>query len=122
MPASRPESLFPFVFRGSEFDIPVALILSVSLLLISPVIVRILGQAGWVSTQGMLPINGVEIAVWIVMAISAGIPPWHEGPKTGLRCGGSCGHLVEHMVNNAWRMDIVADRPVIGNDAVTENR
>lgn len=55
------------------WDIPIALILSAVLLLGSPVIVRILGQGGWDSTEGILPNNGVEIAVWIVMAISAGI-------------------------------------------------
>ncbi|HEY6303448.1 MAG TPA: CPBP family intramembrane glutamic endopeptidase [Terriglobales bacterium] len=59
--------------RSLLWDIPVALILSAVLVLISPVIVRILGQTGWVSTQGMLPHDRVETALWMVMAISAGI-------------------------------------------------
>lgn len=35
--------------------------------------VRILGQTGWVSLEGMRPHNGLEIAAWIVTAMSAGI-------------------------------------------------
>ena len=35
--------------------------------------VRVLGQTGWVSMEGMRPNNGLEIAAWIVAAISAGI-------------------------------------------------
>lgn len=60
--------------RSLLWDVPAALILAAFLLLISPVIVRILGpQTGWTTTQGMLPSNRVEIALWIVMAITAGI-------------------------------------------------
>jgi uncharacterized protein len=59
--------------RSLLWDIPIAVILSAILLLISPVIVRILGRTGWVSTRGMLPNNRIEIAVWIVLAITVGI-------------------------------------------------
>jgi hypothetical protein len=54
-------------------DIPMAAILAGVLLLIAPVIARVLGPAGWGSTHGMLPANGVEVALWIVLAMSAGI-------------------------------------------------
>jgi uncharacterized protein len=59
--------------RSLLWDIPGALILAGLLLLISPLIVRILGQTGWHSMQGMLPSNRIEIAAWIVMAVTAGI-------------------------------------------------
>lgn len=59
--------------RALLWDIPMAAILAGVLLLIAPVIVRALGSAGWASTQGMLPANGVEVALWIVLATSAGI-------------------------------------------------
>lgn len=59
--------------RALWWDIPMAAILAGVLLLIAPVIVRVLGSAGFASTQGMLPANGVEIALWSVLAISAGI-------------------------------------------------
>ena len=35
--------------------------------------VRMLGSTGFASTQGMLPANGTEVALWIVLATSAGI-------------------------------------------------
>ena len=59
--------------RSLLWDIPVALVLCAVLLLIALVITRISGPAGWATTQGMLPSNRGEIAVWIAMSISAGI-------------------------------------------------
>jgi membrane protease YdiL (CAAX protease family) len=59
--------------RSLLLDIPVAVLLSGATLSIAPLIVRVLGQAGWVSLEGMRPNNGLEIAAWIVAAISAGI-------------------------------------------------
>jgi hypothetical protein len=59
--------------RSLLWDIPTALILSAVLLVIALVITRISGPTGWATTQGMLPTNGVEIAVWVAMSISAGI-------------------------------------------------
>jgi uncharacterized protein len=59
--------------RSLRWDIPVAVLLSAVLALISPVVVRALGPAGWVSLEGMAPKNSVESVLWIVMAISAGI-------------------------------------------------
>jgi uncharacterized protein len=59
--------------RTLVWDIPMAVMLSGVLLLIAPVIGRVLGPGGWRSTQGMLPANGVEVACWIVLAVSAGI-------------------------------------------------
>jgi membrane protease YdiL (CAAX protease family) len=63
------------VFQDSHsllWDIAGALVLAAALVLISSVLVLILGRTGWVSLQGMLPRNGTEIALWIVMAMSAG--------------------------------------------------
>jgi membrane protease YdiL (CAAX protease family) len=59
--------------RTLLWDIPVAAILVGVLLTVAPVVVRVLGSAGFASTQGMLPANRVEVALWIVLAISAGI-------------------------------------------------
>lgn len=59
--------------RSLLWDIPVALLLCAISLLIAPVIVRVLGQTGWPSLEGMRPRNGLEVALWIVMALSAGI-------------------------------------------------
>jgi membrane protease YdiL (CAAX protease family) len=59
--------------RSLLWDIPVALLLVAVLLVTSTLIVRILGQAGWGSTEGMLPKSGVEVVAWIVLAISAAI-------------------------------------------------
>ena len=59
--------------RALLWDIPMAAILAGVLLWIAPVIVRVLGSTGFASTQGMLPANGTEVALWIVLAISAGI-------------------------------------------------
>ena len=59
--------------RALLWDIPMAAILAGVLLLVAPVVVRILGSTGFASTQGMLPANGTEVALWIVLATSAGI-------------------------------------------------
>ena len=59
--------------RSLLLDIPVAVLLSAISILIAPLLVRVLGQTGWVSMEGMRPNNGLEIAAWIVAAISAGI-------------------------------------------------
>jgi uncharacterized protein len=59
--------------RSLWLDILVALLLCGIVILVEPIMVRVLGRSGWVSLEGMRPNNGLEIAVWIVMAISAGI-------------------------------------------------
>jgi hypothetical protein len=59
--------------RALLWDIPVAVGLSGFLLLITPLIVRILGQAGFSSMTGMLPKSRAEMALWVVLAITAGI-------------------------------------------------
>lgn len=59
--------------RSLLLDIPVALLLSAISFLVAPVMFRALGQTGWASLEGMRPRNGLEIAVWIVMALSAGV-------------------------------------------------
>jgi membrane protease YdiL (CAAX protease family) len=59
--------------RSLWLDGLVALALCVISFLIAPIMVRILGPAGWASLEGMRPNNGMEIAFWIVTSISAGI-------------------------------------------------
>jgi membrane protease YdiL (CAAX protease family) len=59
--------------RALLWDIPVAIALGGFLVLISPSIIRMLGEAGWPSLAGMLPKGGAEIALWMVMSITAGI-------------------------------------------------
>jgi membrane protease YdiL (CAAX protease family) len=59
--------------RSLLLDVPVALLLCAASFLVEPVMVRVLGQAGWVSTQGMRPGKGLEAGAWIVLSISAGI-------------------------------------------------
>ncbi|HZS58347.1 MAG TPA: CPBP family intramembrane glutamic endopeptidase [Gemmatimonadaceae bacterium] len=59
--------------RTLGWDILTAVLIGGVLLLITPVIVRLMGPSGWVSTKGMLPRNSVEVGVWVVMATSAGI-------------------------------------------------
>jgi membrane protease YdiL (CAAX protease family) len=59
--------------RALLWDVPIALALAGVLLLITPLIVRVLGQAGFVSTQGMFPKGGAETVLWVVMSITAGI-------------------------------------------------
>ena len=59
--------------RALAWDIPMAAILAGTLLLIAPVIVHLMGPDGWGSTRGMLPVDGEEKALWVVLAVSAGI-------------------------------------------------
>lgn len=59
--------------RSLLWDIPTALVLSALLIFISPAIIRILGQTGWFSAQGMLPNGGIEIALWVLTSLTAGI-------------------------------------------------
>jgi uncharacterized protein len=59
--------------RALLWDIPMAAILAGVLLVIAPIITRVLGSGGWGSTEGMLPARGTEVALWIVLAVSAGI-------------------------------------------------
>jgi uncharacterized protein len=59
--------------RSLWLDILVALLLCAIVLLLEPIMVRVLGRTGWVSLEGMRPNNGLEIAAWILAAISAGI-------------------------------------------------
>ena len=62
-------------FRGISLwlDILVALLLCAIVFLVEPIMVRVLGRTGWVSLEGMRPNNGLEIAAWILAAISARI-------------------------------------------------
>jgi uncharacterized protein len=55
------------------WDLLTAVVLAAVLLLIAPLIIRALGPAGFASTRGLLPTNGVEVAVWMLMAMSAGV-------------------------------------------------
>jgi membrane protease YdiL (CAAX protease family) len=84
-------ALFAFCLRGSSpafaayvsralraprsllLDLPVAVLLAASAIVISPVMIRILGRTGWVSLDGMHPHNPLETALWIAMSITAGI-------------------------------------------------
>lgn len=59
--------------RAIFFDVLAAAILATVLLVITPLIVRILGPGTLGSTRGLLPTNGVERAVWMLMATSAGV-------------------------------------------------
>lgn len=59
--------------RSLLVDFPVALLLCAISFPVEPVMVRVLGQTGWVSTEGMRPGNGFEIAAWIGLSVSAGI-------------------------------------------------
>jgi membrane protease YdiL (CAAX protease family) len=59
--------------RALRWDIPLVLVLSSILIFGSPFIVDLLGESGWVSTQGMLPKGRFEIAVWVLMAVTAGM-------------------------------------------------
>jgi uncharacterized protein len=59
--------------RSLWWDIPLVLVLSSILIFGSPFVVDLLGESGWVSTQGMLPKGRFEIAVWVLMAVTAGI-------------------------------------------------
>lgn len=59
--------------RALLLDILVALLLCALVFLLGPIMVRVLGRTGWVSLEGMRPNNSLEIAAWIVAAISAGV-------------------------------------------------
>jgi uncharacterized protein len=59
--------------RTLLWDTVMAALLTGVLLSIAPVIVRVLGPAGWGSTRLMLPATRAEVALWIVLATSAGI-------------------------------------------------
>jgi uncharacterized protein len=59
--------------RSLWLDILFALLLCGIVFLVEPIMVRVLGRTGWVSLEGMRPKNSLEIAAWIVAAISAGI-------------------------------------------------
>ena len=59
--------------RSLLLDIPVALVLCAISLYLGPLMVKILGPNGWVSVQGIHPDNGLELALWMVLSISAGI-------------------------------------------------
>jgi uncharacterized protein len=59
--------------RSLWLDILVALLLCGVVVLVEPIMMRVLGRTGWVSLEGMRPNNRLQIAAWIVMAISAGI-------------------------------------------------
>ncbi|HEY6305241.1 MAG TPA: CPBP family intramembrane glutamic endopeptidase [Candidatus Angelobacter sp.] len=59
--------------RSLRIDIPVALLLIAIAVLLEPLMVRILGQSNSVSVEGFQPHNALEVAMWIVMSISAGI-------------------------------------------------
>jgi uncharacterized protein len=59
--------------RSVWLDVLAALALGAVSFALAPILVFILGRSGWVSLEGMRPNNGIEIAFWIVTAISAGI-------------------------------------------------
>jgi uncharacterized protein len=59
--------------RALLLDIPIALLLSAISFLLVPLMVRVLGQTGWASLEGMHPRSALEIVLWIVMSLSAGI-------------------------------------------------
>ena len=54
-------------------DILSALLLCSVTLLAVPLITHLLGKTGWDSLQGMRPRSSAELALWIVMAITAGV-------------------------------------------------
>jgi uncharacterized protein len=59
--------------RSLLVDVAAALLLVAFSFLVGPLVVRVLGSTGWVSLEGMRPHNGIQIAFWIVTAVSAGI-------------------------------------------------
>lgn len=54
-------------------DVFFALLLCAATLLAASLITHLLGKTGWDSLQGMRPRTGAELALWIAMAISAGV-------------------------------------------------
>jgi len=59
--------------RSLLLDIPAALLLVAVSFLVAPVVVRVLRHAGWASLEGMRPRNALEVVLWIVASLSAGI-------------------------------------------------
>jgi membrane protease YdiL (CAAX protease family) len=60
--------------RSLLWDIPVAVVLcAVLLFVITPLITHVLGSTGWVSSDGIAPHGGAEIALWFAVSISAGV-------------------------------------------------
>jgi membrane protease YdiL (CAAX protease family) len=60
--------------RSLLWDIPVAAaVCAVLLFVVTPLIMRALGNAGWSSSATLAPRGGVEIALWIAVALSAGV-------------------------------------------------
>ncbi len=59
--------------RALLWDVPVAVLIAVILVYVGPLLVRLLGDSGWVSLEGMIPSTRGEIVLWVVMAISAGV-------------------------------------------------
>ncbi len=59
--------------RALLLDILTAVILSAISYAVVLGLIRILGPNGWGSVAGILPSNNLEVAAWIVMAMSAGI-------------------------------------------------
>jgi membrane protease YdiL (CAAX protease family) len=60
--------------RSLLWDIPVAAaVCAVLLFVVTPLITRVLGSAGWSSSAGIAPHGGAEIALWFAVSISAGV-------------------------------------------------
>ncbi len=59
--------------RSLPWDILTSLVLAAVLLGVTPLIILLMGPSDWVSTRGMIPNNGAEVAGWILMAITAGV-------------------------------------------------
>jgi uncharacterized protein len=59
--------------RALLLDIPIALLLSAISFVLVPLMVRVLGQTGWASLEGMHPRSALEMVLWIVMSLSAGV-------------------------------------------------
>jgi membrane protease YdiL (CAAX protease family) len=60
--------------RSLLIDIPVAATLCVVLtFIVTPLIVHLLGPAGWSSSAGIAPQGDAEIALWFLIALSAGV-------------------------------------------------
>jgi membrane protease YdiL (CAAX protease family) len=60
--------------RSLLWDIPVTLLLcAVLLFAVTPLVTRLLGPGGWVSSAGIVPHGAAEIALWFVVCITAGI-------------------------------------------------
>ena len=84
-------ALFAFAFYGSDrterhyakdilrnrskllMDIFIAAAIAVSWALVAPLLIRVLGDSGWGSAQGILPGGALEIGIWVVLSVSAGV-------------------------------------------------